>query len=122
MKRSREELMKVSGVSKIVKDNKRSKSERFVELYVLGLSVSEISVVMDCVYSFVWGRIEKVYGEDMRSSGKVKGDSWSSKFIEEWKNGKSVGDIAKMFNKNYSYVWSVCDKERKKEKKKEKKS
>jgi len=117
VKRSREELMSIEEVKKIVKNEKKSKSDRFVELYVLGLSVSEISVVMDCVYSFVWGRIEKVYGNEMRKKEGGNEDSWRNKFIEEWKNGKSVGEISSMFNKNYSYVWVCIDKYRKEEEK-----
>ena len=118
MKRSREELLNVKGVREVVMNESKSKSKRFEELYVIGLSVSEISVVMDSVYSFVWGRIEKIYGEEMRSKKDSNVDSWRNKFIEEWKNDKSIGEISSMFNKNYSYVWSCIDKYRKEESKK----
>lgn len=107
-------MMSVEGVVDIVLSSE-SKSKRFIKLYDAGLNVSEISKVMDSVYSFVYGVIDKYTEGEVRKS-KSKEGVWSTRFKNEWEKGRTIGEIANMFNKNYSYVWTVIDKHRKAEK------
>jgi transposase len=93
----------------------RNKSEVMRGMYELGKSVSEISKEMGCNYSYVYGVIERMAnrkGEVMRESVEKKG-SVSEEIRGLYREGLSVGEIAKRLNRNYSWVWSVCEKERK---------
>jgi hypothetical protein len=117
--RSREELLENDKVKEIVLNDGVKKSYRFKMLFDEGLSVSEISKVMDSVYSFVYGVIDKYSDGEIRNNKEKKGE-WKEKFIEDFKKGLSVGEISKKYNKNYSYVWVCCDSYRKEVRKKEK--
>ena len=112
MSRERKVLLEVEGVKEIVEGKGMKKSEKFVMLYEKGLNVSEISKVMDSVYSFVYGVIDKYSEGEIRRNKEVKG-VWSEKFKEDWDKGLSIGEISRKYNKNYSYVWVVVNRYRK---------
>jgi len=116
VKRTREDIVSIPGVTEVLGDGATNKSEKFLQLYELGLTVSEISMMTDSVYSFVWGRLEKRYGEAMRTStGDQSRGKRAAQFIADWDAGATVGEIARRYNANYSYVWTVVDKHRKQE-------
>lgn len=92
-----------------------NKSEVMRKMWDEGKSVSEISKELGCHYSYVYGVIERHVGKDnMRDRVKDRNEQTkSSEFRKLWDEGKTIGEIAKMTNSNYSYVWSVIEKYRK---------
>jgi hypothetical protein len=84
-----------------------SKSNVMRELYDNGMSVSEISKLLNSHYSFVYGVIERHTDGDIRKEVKVTKSDEIRKLSDE---GKTPGEIAKLLNSNYSYVFSVVKK------------
>ena len=96
-----------------VKSN--SKSEKIRELFKEGQSIGQISKTLDSNYSFVYGVVQTYClknGLEMKTNSLSK-DSKSDEIRRLFKEGKTIGEIAKILNSNYSYVWIVCDKYRK---------
>lgn len=103
-------------IEKILKDENISKSEKMRKLFSEGVSVSKISKLLNCCYSFVYEVIKKEVDKnnievEIEKRGEVK-----EEILKWWREGKSIGEISRILNKNYNYVWVVVNKERKKEK------
>lgn len=91
-----------------------SKSNVMRSMFEEGKTVSEISHELNANYAFVYGVIQRYCqktGRDMPTATKT--GSKSEQIRQMFDDGKTIGQIAKELNANYSYVWSVCDKHRK---------
>lgn len=90
-----------------------SKSEQFRSMYDGGMTVSQIAKETNSNHAFVYSVIRKHIGEDgeLRSS-KPSGSSKSEEFRKMYDNGMSIGEIAKITNSNYSFVFSIIKKYR----------
>ncbi len=96
----------------VKKDNK---SDKMRQLYSDGLSVSEISKKLDVCYSFTYQvcqRFSKKNGDDKFDTNQPVTERKSDKFRLDFDAGMTVGEIAKKYNANYSYVWTVINNHR----------
>lgn len=87
-----------------------SKSTIIRSMYHEGCTVAEIAKEMNCNYSFVYGVVKKESekaGTPMTKSAK---GGKSDTIRAMWTAGKTIGEISKELNSNYSYVWTVVDK------------
>ena len=87
-----------------------SKSELFRYLYKSGLEVSEIVKVSGSCYSFVYGVVSGMREFEKRRDKKKGEKSKSEMFREKFSEGLSVGEVSRMYNSNYSWVYSVYKK------------
>lgn len=97
------------------KTSTNSKSEKIRSLFSEGKSVSEISKMLDSNYSFVYSVVQTYClknGIEMTTNSESK-SSKSDEIRRLYDEGKTIGEIAKQLNSNYSFVWVVCDKYRK---------
>ena len=86
-----------------------SKSALFKHLYEQNVSISEIALLTDNRYQFVYNVIDQ--------SGLPKNDSYqrnvvskSQMFRNMYDEGKTVGEISKLLNANYNFVHSIIKK------------
>ncbi len=101
-------------VQKILNNKNINKSRKFEQLYELDLTISQISKITYSVYSFVYTIIDNYTNSEHRKNKENK-ENWKNLFIKEYfENKLNIGDISKKYNKNYSYVWSCVNNERKK--------
>lgn len=97
------------------KTKSNSKSALIRQLFSEGNSISEISKKLDSNYSFVYSVIQTYCLKnkiEMTTNNKSK-SSKSDEIRKLYDEGKTIGEIAKQLNSNYSFVWVVCDKYRK---------
>ena len=97
-------------VKEIVEKEGISKSQKFRKLYELGMEVKDIAKTMNSHYSFVYGVIERGFGE-VKSERKSK-KSKSERMKEMYDEGKTIGQISRELETNYSYTWRVINKYR----------
>ena len=102
--------MKMKKEVKEIVESNVSKSEKFRRLYEVGVEVKDISKIMNSHYSFVYGVIERSYGE-VKSKRKSE-ESKSSRMKKLYDDGYSIGEISRMLESNYSYTWRVINKYR----------
>ena len=84
-----------------------SKSQKMIQLYELGLEVSEIAKLMNVRYNFVYNVVSnkaRMEGETLRKVEKVNKKAQILALIEE---GKNNTEIAKELKANYTYVYTV---------------
>lgn len=89
-----------------------SKSQKIRELYLEGMSISDISRKLEVNYSFAYQvakRCSDVLDDGDFSTNEPVKPTKADDIRKLWDEGLTVGDIAKQLNSNYSYVWSVCD-------------
>lgn len=85
-----------------------SKSSKMLEMYEMGMSISDISKIMNVRYNFVYNvvsnkcRIEGVKVRVSKSKGEVK-----SKVIELIDKGLNNSEISSELKMNYNYVWKI---------------
>jgi transposase len=87
-----------------------NKSDMFREMYDSGMSVAEIARETGSHYSYVYGVIQRLCnkrGEEVRKERKASVSDTIRAMVDE---GKTVGQIAKELNRNYSFVFSVVKK------------
>jgi hypothetical protein len=113
--------MKQNQVQKQINKNEEviqmSKSEKIREMYNNGMNVNEIAKQLNSNYSFVYTVCKKLVekkGEEIRHTVQNSKSEVIRKMYDE---GKTVGEISKELNTNYSYVWTVVEKHRKQENK-----
>lgn len=93
---------------KEIMSNEGSKSSKMVSLYELGMSISDISKLMNVRYNFVYNvisnkcRIEGTKVRVSKSKGEVK-----SKVIELIEKGLNNSEISSELKMNYNYVWKI---------------
>lgn len=89
-----------------------SKSAIIRDMYTQGYTVAQIAKEMNSNYSFVYGVVkamcDKTGCEMVRSERGGKSDVIRTM----WDEGKTIGEISKELNSNYSYVWTVVNKHR----------
>ena len=87
-----------------------SKSEMFRQMYDAGMSVAKIARETGSHYSYVHGVIQRLCqkrGEEVRKERKESKSDIIRAMVDQ---GKTVGQIAKELNSNYSFVYSVVKK------------
>lgn len=97
-----------------------SKSEMMRSMWDEGRTIADISKELGCVYSYVYGvidRYELSKGNDIRGAKKT-GSSKADKVRALYEAGMEIGDICREMVKegvyiNYSYCWSIVNKVRK---------
>lgn len=95
---------------------KDSKSNEMRNLYKEGMSVADISRKLDVCYSFTYQvcqRFSKKSGDEKFDTNQPESIKQSDNFREDFDAGMNVGEIAKKYNANYSWVWTVVDNHRK---------
>lgn len=104
------EKIQVTGeqVQAIWEDKNSNKSQKFLKMYDLGLSIADISKFTGSHYSFVYGVISAKRELTQRPDEPSRADQ----FRAEYDAGKTIGQIAKDHNANYSYVFAVIKKHR----------
>lgn len=90
-----------------------SKSEQMRQLHDKGMTVAEIAKKLNCNYSFCYGVIQKHTEKSGKVMNKTQKGGKSNIIREMWDKGKTIGEISKELNTNYSYVWTVVEKHRK---------
>ena len=93
---------------------KTNKSESMRQMWLEGLSISEISKSTKSHYSFVYETIKKFARKSNKEfkTNQIQVDRKSDLFRKMYLDGCTIGEIAKKTNSNYSYVWTVVDKSR----------
>ena len=97
------------------KINSNSKSSLIRQMFSEGNSIGEISKKLDSNYSFVYSVVQTYClknGIEMTTNSESK-SSKSDEIRRLYDENKTIGEIAKQLNSNYSFVWVVCDKYRK---------
>lgn len=89
-----------------------NKSEMMREMFKKGKTVSEVSHELNANYAYCYGVYQRWQTKLGNDYHMMKGETKSNKIVEMFKSGKTVSEIAKELNSNYSYVWSVCNKVR----------
>ena len=92
--------------------NNTSKSTMIRSMYHEGLTVAQIAKEMNCNYSFVYGVVKKESDKTGTPMIKTAKGGKSTTIRAMWDEGKSIGEISKELNSNYSYVWTVVEKYR----------
>lgn len=92
--------------------NNTSKSTTIREMYHEGHTVAQIAKEMNCNYSFVYGVVKKESDKTGTPMTKSAKGGKSSLIRSMWDEGKTIGEISKDLNSNYSYVWTVVEKYR----------
>lgn len=93
---------------------KPSKSQLIREMYEQGKSVSTIAKELGVNYAMAY-QITQRYCESKgikHTTNKDNVESKASIVRKLYREGLTIGEIAKQLNSNYSYIWSICDKER----------
>lgn len=94
-------------VTTILKDDSTSKSHKMKQLFDLGLSIKEISNMMDIRYNFVYNVISNycnMNGIDLRTEAR---SGKKDEIIKMHQAGEPSKAIAATLKTNYNYVRSV---------------
>lgn len=91
-----------------------SKSQQMRDLHDQGLTVAEIAKKLNANYSFCYGIIQKHSEKTGVLMNKTEKGGKSQIIRQMWDQNKTIGEISKELNTNYSYVWTVVDKYRNK--------
>ena len=97
-----------------------TKSARIKELYDAGVSIGDIAKQLGIRYAFAYqvaGRHAAATGRTF-STGREQGPTKSNKIRELSDAGKTVGQIAKELNCNYTFAWMTVNAHKKKSEKK----
>lgn len=89
-----------------------SKSEQMRQMHDQGMTIAEIAKSLNANYSFCYGIIQKYTEKNGSEMNKTKKGSKSTTIRNLWDSGKTIGEISKELNTNYSYVWTVVEKHR----------
>ena len=91
-----------------------SKSQQMRDMHDQGMTIAEIAKEMNANYSFCYGIIQKYSEKSGKEMNKTVKGGKSTTIRQMYDQGKTIGDIAKELNTNYSYVWTVVEKHRSK--------
>lgn len=92
--------------------NNTSKSSTIRDMYHEGCTVAQIAKELNCNYSFVYGVVKKESDKTGTPMIKSAKGGKSTLIRSMWDTGKTIGEISKELNSNYSYVWTVVEKYR----------
>jgi len=76
------------------------------------MTIAEIAKEMNANYSFCYGIIQKYTAKSGQEMHKTIKGGKSTTIRQMYDEGRTIGDIAKELNTNYSYVWTVVEKHR----------
>lgn len=102
--------MKKELVDKIVADVKRSKSDRFIELYNGGLEIKEISELFDVRYNHVYNVVSeycRMEDVELRVKKKAKSGVGKEQIVSLLLSGMSVVDVCAELKIRTNYVYKI---------------
>ena len=106
--------MKKVGVGKVKEDaikkvvaSEKSKSAKMKELFDLGMSVKEISEVLNVRYNFVYNVVSNYVNVNEIKVETNKREGKKEKIVALYKEGKSYKEISIELKTNYNYVYNV---------------
>lgn len=113
MKKSNTTRLTDETIKQVIKKDV-SKSKRIIELFDGGLTVKEISVLLDIRYNFSYNVIQNYIVQNDIEVSKEQGSSKKQQIIELFKGGtgRSVKEISKELKTPINYVYKVINEER----------
>jgi len=95
-------------VTKIIEDDKLSKSEKIRQLFNAGWDTSQIAKALNISYNFTYNVLMNYIVTNGIEAVKTKRQTKKDAILEELKKGKSLIEVSKSLRVNYNQVWKIA--------------
>lgn len=95
-------------VTRIIGDDKLSKSEKIRQLFNMGYETSQIAKALNISYNFAYNVLVNYINVNGIEVVKTERQTKKNVILEELKKGKSLIEVSKSLRVNYNQVWKIA--------------